>query len=841
MESSGSGPGFNMHQFFKPMSGPPPVNSAGQHMPPPQFQGPVFHGPPSHFYPPFPPPGTQPYHVAPFAPPRPDFNPAEAPPHASPASVVPGSASPPAPGNLLDGANLMALLNAQSSADRSSDSNGVSSVAEALAASSLGADAESQGGRIAREDSNPPPALSPAQPSAPPAPAAFVASHETSALTQLQTGGSSKNRAAGANLSNPNEVYDVEAAGESKVTQLEVTPITVYGSEQLVAAGRQIAVNRSYICYALRAATIRILNVHTALRALLRGHSQRVTDMVLFGEDVHLLASASADGRVLVRKIHEEPGADGKLRITEQVLASLQLQAPGGAQLPYLLLCWHPRTQDHLVVACGKHVLLVSVSKVGGRDDAPVLYDVERPPPAGSGVRSLRGHSGDVTSLVAPSFSPSSLLATPSQDGTVRVWSTEAAEGEEACLSALLPHAGGAVQGAAFLLPPGGAPHQAVLLTGGAMNSELKLWRPLQADADAAAPPSPSGNWVCVQTVELRCGQVAAGEAFFNALQWVEAASLLLLANARRNHVYAFHLAFGDSPARARFDRVAQFAVTMPILSFTAMLAGPQRVHLYCVQPSAIQQYSLDVSQCLPTPAPASGAGSAPPLASSGSAALQEEAASGDGFASSSVAGAEVGGAAVAAPAGAAGLAASGTLSTHQAPPPSAGHDGGDSAETSTPPVAPGSALAPSLEQQPAGEVEGRGELSSVPAPDATPAAAAAAAVEAETKTEAESEGTLEVQAGASDTAAPPAAAAAGPGAEGPGRGEEDSEAARRAADQKGPLAAASLDESTASSAGAAPGTAEVAAAPSVAGSPNAAPAGGEAEEARDGPSGVSD
>lgn len=78
-------------------------------------------------------------------------------------------------------------------------------------------------------------------------------------------------------------VYDIDLRlpGEAQ-PQLEVSPITVYTSDPLLVGGQQIAVNRNYICYGLRAGNIRILNINTALRALLRGHLQRVTDMAFF-------------------------------------------------------------------------------------------------------------------------------------------------------------------------------------------------------------------------------------------------------------------------------------------------------------------------------------------------------------------------------------------------------------------------------------------------------------------------------------------------------------------------------------------------------------------------------
>lgn len=51
---------------------------------------------------------------------------------------------------------------------------------------------------------------------------------------------------------------------------------------------------------------------------------------------------------------------------------------------------------------------------------------------------------------------------------------------------------------------------------------------------------------------------------------------------------------------------IAEFSVTMPILSFTAtsdlVANGEGTVQIYCVQTQAIQLYALDIAQCLPSP-----------------------------------------------------------------------------------------------------------------------------------------------------------------------------------------------------------------------------------------------
>lgn len=84
---------------------------------------------------------------------------------------------------------------------------------------------------------------------------------------------------------------DVRKPGETQ-PQLEVSPITVYGSDPTLGLGRQIAVNRKFICYGLRGGTIRILNINSAQKSLLRGHSQvrlRMLLLLLFKEWLLLL------------------------------------------------------------------------------------------------------------------------------------------------------------------------------------------------------------------------------------------------------------------------------------------------------------------------------------------------------------------------------------------------------------------------------------------------------------------------------------------------------------------------------------------------------------------------
>lgn len=434
----------------------------------------------------------------------------------------------------------------------------------------------------------PPGALAPAIPTAPPV-----------SLAPPMRLPSSK-FARGRHLHGENVVYDIDLRlqGEAQ-PQLEVSPITNYSSEPVLVVGRQIAVNRNYICYGLRAGTIRILNINTALRALLRGHTQRVTDMAFFSEDVHLLASASSDGRVYIRKIVEGLGDEDKMQITEQVLLAIQIT--GDWESVHPRVCWHSHLQEILLVGVGKYVLKIDVTKAryaarsGGTSyDEPIKFHVENPI---EGVSCMGKHNGEVTDLSISQWLITR-LASSSNDGTVQIWGDK----KMLPMATLEPHDGQPVGSVAFLTVPR-RPDHIVLLTAGHLNRELKLW--VSASSDGWLSSSDSENWQCIQTLELRSSLEQRHEiAFFNQVLVIPRTSLILLANARKNAIYGVHIEYGSKPATTRMDYLAEFSVAMPILSLTAtsenVVDGEGTVQVYCVQTQAIQQYALDLSQCQP-------------------------------------------------------------------------------------------------------------------------------------------------------------------------------------------------------------------------------------------------
>ncbi|XP_058112978.1 enhancer of mRNA-decapping protein 4-like [Magnolia sinica] len=391
---------------------------------------------------------------------------------------------------------------------------------------------------------------------------------------------------------------DVRLPGEGQPQQLEVTPITKYVSDPGLVVGRQIAVNRTYICYGLKLGAIRVLNINTALRSLLRGHTQRVTDMAFFAEDVHLLASASVDGRIFVWKINEGPDEEDKPQITGKAVVAIQILGDGESVHPRI--CWHSHKQEVLVIGIGNYVVKIDTTKVGKGKvfsaEEPLKCPVEK---LIDGVQLVGKHDGEVTDLSMCQWMTTRLVSA-SKDGTVKIWEDRKA----LPLLTLRPHDGQPVNSVTFLTAPH-RPEHIVLITAGHLNREVKVWA--SASPEGWLLPSDAESWQCTQTLELRSSaEPRAEEAFFNQVVALPHAGLILLANAKKNAIYAIHLDYGPYPSATRMDYITEFTVTMPILSLTGTSDtssdGEHVVQIYCVQTQAIQQYALDLSQCLPPP-----------------------------------------------------------------------------------------------------------------------------------------------------------------------------------------------------------------------------------------------
>lgn len=127
-----------------------------------------------------------------------------------------------------------------------------------------------------------------------------------------------------------------------------------------------------------------------------------------------------------------------------------------------------------------------------------------------------------------------------------------------------------------------------VVVTGNADNSIIKLWHV----TDTAQ---------LLQSLTFTNTEASSDSSFFNHMDVQPDTQLLILANSRQNAVYTLH--FTGSDDMLRFDYLADFSVSQAIMSFTVQYNpsdNPAALHLYCTQPTAIQNYTLNPALCRP-------------------------------------------------------------------------------------------------------------------------------------------------------------------------------------------------------------------------------------------------
>lgn len=133
----------------------------------------------------------------------------------------------------------------------------------------------------------------------------------------------------------------------------------------------------------------------------------------------------------------------------------------------------------------------------------------------------------------------------------------------------------------------------------------MKLWT--STSEEGWLLPSETESWQCTETLEIvSSAQPKLEDAFFNQIVVLPRAGMVLLANSKKNTIYAVHIEYGPNPAATRMDYISEFSVAMPILSLSgtsvSLPDGSHVIQINCVQTQAIQQYALSLSQCLPPP-----------------------------------------------------------------------------------------------------------------------------------------------------------------------------------------------------------------------------------------------
>ncbi|KAL0055405.1 hypothetical protein WJX82_000055 [Trebouxia sp. C0006] len=377
-------------------------------------------------------------------------------------------------------------------------------------------------------------------------------------------------------------VYDISMrSSQEQQPQLAVSAITKLASEAFYEVQQRIAVNDDYICYSLKAGQIRALHKTTGRRALLKSASAPPDiRFASSGDPADRLASADLEGSVYIWEIElEEDRKDDKL--TDNLFAHITFVTDtGGGSMFRPQFAWHPNAAGIIAMAAHGDIFIAAVDAAATKG-----YQIA----AGSethGVIAI-GSFGTINSL---SFSANGdRLAAVSSGTEVFVWD--------------LPNCGLSLSDYDSLSPSNSFEPSAndvcstaewlsssVLLTGSTDNSLIKLW--YVAD-----------HIECLQTVQFHSS--ADANPIFNLMAIQPEANIVILANARQTAVYTLH--FSGSGETLRFDYLAEFTVSHPILSITAHYKpseDPSAMNLYCVQTSGIHMYQLNLALCCPMSTP---------------------------------------------------------------------------------------------------------------------------------------------------------------------------------------------------------------------------------------------
>ncbi|KAL6046571.1 hypothetical protein QOT17_022152, partial [Balamuthia mandrillaris] len=439
-------------------------------------------------------------------------------------------------------------------------------------------------------------------------------------------------------------VVDYASVRPKQLPQLQATqPITLYNPAQTYHLGTLIAVTKDYICYAIKGHMIRAIHIFTGETVLLRGHTQRVTDLRAFHRG-NLLASVGKDGLIFVWKILQRKAETEGSKASDQVATIidkeivLKIEHEEGSEKQHQRVVWHPAHSNILATSASDgNVYIWDIRKLlENAENNVVVHNASTP---GVIVAPVASKINDLC------FSPDGgKLAIASEDGNVRIFDLET----QAFVQTWNAHGGEPVHAVRWTSGPPVTASSSVageaFVTGGQANREIVVWN--------------TDTWTRRQTIELEHSASDSKEAsspgqtlYFNHVAFDPSSTFLFVARAADSSVIVVHMARaaaittegmrGDTadtiPSNSSledtttasvasplptglspdagccyFDYLSELNVGQPILSFTATnqslptaspspqepsasSSSPQKLEtkLYCMQAKAIQMYDL--------------------------------------------------------------------------------------------------------------------------------------------------------------------------------------------------------------------------------------------------------
>ncbi|KAK7160200.1 hypothetical protein R3I93_007983 [Phoxinus phoxinus] len=360
-------------------------------------------------------------------------------------------------------------------------------------------------------------------------------------------------------VSSRDSSIDSKARGSNKV---KIQPVAKYDWEQKYYYGNLIAVSNLYVAYAIRGANnhsmIRVLQLGSTERSLLKGFTGAVTDLAFAHLDSNLLACVDEAGNMFIWQLTSHNS-----KITDEVI--VHIHRPEDTPLnSNRRLIWCPfipeDNDENPEDACQTLALL--------HEDRAEVWDLDILRSNNSswpvdatdlkeGFITIRGHTARISE---GALSPDgTVLATASHDGYVKFWQIYI-EGQDQprCLHEWQPHNGRPLSCLLFCdnhkKQDPEVPFWRFLITGADQNQELKMWCTV--------------SWTCLQTIRFSPDPFNSSVLPSLKASLDLSAEFLILSDVQRKVLYVMELLQNQEKGCANFTAVSEFLLTYPVLSF---------------------------------------------------------------------------------------------------------------------------------------------------------------------------------------------------------------------------------------------------------------------------------
>ncbi|CAI2170487.1 3018_t:CDS:10, partial [Funneliformis geosporum] len=433
-------------------------------------------------------------------------------------------------------------------------------------------------------------------------------------------------------------LYDTGKKNENVLSRkdLELTTITLVPSELEYRAGKSIAVNGLYICYAVKGGKIRVISTLYGSKTLLRNHDKYILDMciqdVLSDEfiddelETQLLLAVGIDSKITVWELFEPP-PEQDVEIPFKILLEINSnESPDELKSPrYHRAVWHPKIRNVFAVATDTNdVLIIDINKILEGEEERSLKESDI-----SG-KILKSQMLDkpINDLA---FSPDGTILATASDDSVIFWELDFENdvGINPVNRIILD--GQQVSSILFIDGGQSSLKFRYVILGTERNTILHLY-----DVESSGYiqsinflPPPERRAPLSKSYRKE-------EAMFNCVSFDQESGTLFIANSARISIFALHLHFplkkseqldpynqalfgatsqnhieyesmssGDVPNSSdvvQFDYMIEFPVSQLIGSFVIVpdTNSSQGVSLYCIQSKAVQQYNISKYLILP-------------------------------------------------------------------------------------------------------------------------------------------------------------------------------------------------------------------------------------------------